>query len=552
MAVTNIALGSGNTITVTDGATLYMDGSITASAGDYVSISDTATAVVELETANVLEHVAGAGDVHIAADTLFAGSTAQGTPATTHSTGALIVDQGKTLKIGTTDTGAYKNTYVDMTSFSKVQLDGSSLWIHNNEFSLRNLETTSNGGTVYIADSAGQNNNTLTLAGTTTLNGDLTFHGGWKQKFTIEALAGTGTLKLNGVNHDKQIVNIGGGTVGGLQINNGNVEAYITGDLTVGGMDGTQGTVNVSDGKNLTFNVVEGGNHSFTGTLTVGGQIVKQGTGSQTISGTALHRTLDVQAGTLVLNGNFAIDAITDRNTDISYVDSTGAASTSGFQKASGTISVYDNHSSSGALNLDNGHFTYGVNDVTEDVRQGNGAYTLSGEIDYTTLYVNENTQALAVYQKAASDKGTALAGVVMKDATTLTVDADYSGSISVASGKGNVNISEGKTLTGTKSNITLAGAGTYALNSGDKTLGSGTTLGNDWTGAVRLSGVSMGGENLKNNYAKNSSWVEMAGVTGGYIAGWQGGSEAANIILTNPDGGVAWKWSDGSSSGKR
>ena len=96
---------------------------------------------------------------------------------------------------------------------------------------------------------------------------------------------------------------------------------------------------------------------------------------------------------------------------------------------------------------------------------------------------------------------------------------------------------------------LVLEGNGTYSINSAS--LGTNVSLdANAWAGTVRLSGFSARGQNLATAFTKNGSWVEMNGITGGYLAGWQNGNETANIILTNPDDNTAaWKWTDGSSS---
>ena len=147
----------------------------------------------------------------------------------------------------------------------------------------------------------------------------------------------------------------------------------------------------------------------------------------------------------------------------------------------------------------------------------GDVVFNASG---YTTVVVDSEVQA----------------GALTVSGTSYTFDIQSDGILSAKS----VNVAEGGT-------IKLEGAGTYALASGTKALGS-VSLSNDWSGTVRLSGVSMANDNLKNTYTKNGSWVEMNGVTGGYLAGWNNNSEDANIKLTDPNGGVAWKWTDGAS----
>ena len=578
-------LTSNQLIVSGDGASLALTGTGSVTAGA-ASIADGASLVVGTDatlkvTSGQKELMTGTKVTNNGTFVLTS-NVSLGNGESTQMGGTLAI-QGATVTLGTGE-----GTTASMESFSHVNLDGGQITVNAQNATINGVSVAAGkAGTVKVEDMK-NSPNTVTLAGITQVDGTLNLTNNWNSSFTIERLAGSGTLSqpaggqqemlltinsLEGFtgnlslkhNKDNDAININTGTtavsfnsldldignhsanftlgaatnIGQMTLSNGS--ALFTGEhmLTVGGVTGA-GSLSVAG--DLTFD--GSGASAFTGTLTVGGQIVKQGTGSQAISGTALHHTLDVQAGTLVLNGNFAIDDIAESDTTISYVDATGAASTSGFQKASGTLTVYSDHSSAGTLDMTNGHFTYGANDVTEAVQQGNGVFTLSGEVDYTTLYVNENTQALAVYQKAATDQGSALAGVVMKDATTLTVDADYSGSISVASGKGNVNISEGKTLTGTKSNITLAGAGTYVLTSG--ALGDGTTLGDNWTGTVQIVNFNAGGSQQNfNNLVRTNSTLELKGFTG-WTDTWSG-TISQNIKLT--DNGDAAAWSNGSFS---
>ena len=452
-----LTLSGTSTMAVTDAIAIADGGSLSVGAGSALKLGFA-------NGGNLLKTITGAGDIHIAADTLFAGSSAQGTPTTTRATGALIVDEGKTLKIGTTDTGGYTHTYVNMTSFNKVLLDGSTLWIHNDEFDLKNVTVTEKGGTVTIHDTAGQNNNTLNLKGTTQLNGTLTFNGTWKQKFTIDELAGTGTLKLAGTGYDRQIVNIGGGSAGELQIGKSNVEANITGNLTLGGLTGTEGTVNAAQG--LTFNVAEGGEYSYTGTLTVGGQVVKQGAGSQTIGGYAMHRAIDVQAGTLALKGTYTIDAITDGETVDEYYDYEGQKGDNGFYLQSGSITVYKKAAES-TVDTANAHFMYGGKDVTEAVVV-DGTYTIpGGDPNYTTYHLNADGASVDLADAYTYSKEALTTVNVNGGNTTISVDsALVLDTLNIASGK----------------SATISGAGSLTLgalsNSGSLAVGSTVTMG--------------------------------------------------------------------------
>ena len=163
----------------------------------------------------------------------------------------------------------------------------------------------------------------------------------------------------------------------------------------------------------------------------------------------------------------------------------------------------------------------------------------------------NANTNV--VFGADASLKTVTLAGATTVGALTVS-GGDYTFNLNGNLTTSGITIAQGASLayagTGSISGA-LSGAGTYILPSGTKTLGS-VSRGDSWTGAVRISGFSFGGENLANTFTRTGSWVELYGITGGYLAGWNNGSESANIILTDPSSNtVAWKWSDGSSSGE-
>ena len=446
----SVSLSGSGSLAVTSELAIADGGSLTVGAGSALKLG-------VANAGELLKTVQGAGDIHIAADTLFAGSSAQGTPATTRATGALVVDEGKTLQIGTTDTGAYKHTYVDMTSFNEIRLDGSTLWIHNDEFDLKNVTVTEKGGTVTIHDTTGQNNNTLNLKGTTQLNGTLTFNGTWKQKFTIDKLDGTGTLKLAGTDYDKQIVNIGGGSAGKLQIGKSNVEANITGNLTLGGLTGTEGTVNAA--KDLTFDVAENGEYSYTGTLTVGGQVVKTGAGTQTLGGFAINKAIDVQAGTLVLNGTYDITGIgMDPGVTYSYKNEHGEDSpdsVGGFRATSGSKTVYTKDAS--AIVTD-GAATYKLDG--KDVQLTDGKYIFSPEADLTELWVNGGTLSYDAYY-AASGETPALTTAKVAGGATLAIGEHAVGTLEYQTNGSTIGLS------GTGRVNAISGTGTLNLESG-------------------------------------------------------------------------------------
>ena len=130
----------------------------------------------------------------------------------------------------------------------------------------------------------------------------------------------------------------------------------------------------------------------------------------------------------------------------------------------------------------------------------------------YTTVVVNSDVKA----------------GEVAVSGAAYTFNIESTGTLSVA----NVSVGDG-------GSAKLAGEGTYVLD-GKTSLG-GMSLGDDWTGVVRLSKVTQNNIDLT-PLAKENSTIEMNGFNG-YTGDnkWKG-ENPQNIKLTNTsDGGVAW-----------
>ena len=93
-----------------------------------------------------------------------------------------------------------------------------------------------------------------------------------------------------------------------------------------------------------------------------------------------------------------------------------------------------------------------------------------------------------------------------------------------------------------------LTGDGTFVLPYGESGM-HGFTLGNDWTGMVRIGGFSASNSTHLDNFANGSlSTVEICGITGGYLPEYAGGTVGVDIKLTNPGSNTpAWIWDNGS-----
>lgn len=112
----------------------------------------------------------------------------------TAATGTLSIGANTQLQIGNADTHT-----ASISSFSKVELDGGKIYFSNKEDTFNNLTTTTKGGELYFYDMGQTDTGALTtLAGTTTLNGNLTVKNTYNTQLAVEKLAGTGNFVLNG------------------------------------------------------------------------------------------------------------------------------------------------------------------------------------------------------------------------------------------------------------------------------------------------------------------------------------------------------------------
>ncbi|MDO4953959.1 MAG: hypothetical protein Q4E43_02310 [Akkermansia sp.] len=511
-----------NSLTIGAGGSLTLAG--TAAIGGAVSVADAnalvigagSTLKVAGETAKSLiqgTQVANGGTVEVA------GGMSFNSNATSKMGGTLAIAAGQTLTIGTnTGSQVYDFTSLDALVLGK----GTNIDTKAKLVTIKNL--TANGTTITQQDTLDKNTVGLDLKGTTKLEGDLTITSAWKYKMNIDALTGNGNLILTGGweehravigdadNHSITVANAMTETwlngainlSGTLALNGGTTYAGENGSLTVAGLTGSA-ALKLANG--ITFTGSD--NYTYSGTLTsTGGQIVKQGTGSQTIGGTSLFRMIDVQAGTLVLNGSYAIDNITDGDVSESYIGVDGQPrEEGGFYLQSGTKTVYAVAESGANLDLSHAVFTYGGSDVTAQVVEG--SFTIpGGEPNYSVLYVNKDTVDYTAHAQYAQEKGATITSVVVKDgatvdlgesstianlqyaATGITAGIAGKGSITAFTGTGALDLKEGAVLTladqtlGSNQTLVTSGEGTLSMqnlkvNGGGAvaTIGSNATL---------------------------------------------------------------------------
>ena len=448
-------------------ATGAIDGSVDVAQGKTVTLASATNAK------DLLLGITGEGNIALGTNVSF-NSADDAAAASTKATGTLTLKEGVKLTVGNN-----KDKTASIASFNHVVMeqgagiDTKSRLVEINNLTVNTAATSTD--VIKMLDTYSKAEIGLNLKGTTTLNGNLEINSDWKYKVNIEQLAGTGSLKLTGGSEEHRAV-IGDVDINSLTVTNKMTNVDITGTVALSGVLGVNGTTNVT-GENsmtvggltgsaalnvangITFNVAEGGNYSYTGTLTVGGQIVKQGTGTQTIGGTALKHTVLAQAGTLVLSGDYAIDDIAESEIVNTTVDYEGNESDNGFHKSSGTITVY---SGEGTLNLDAAHFKYANGDVTDDVKAGDGKFSLSEVTDKSIVYVTKDSLDIANY------KTDALTSVELSNGTTVNMDTAVTVGVKLVEGaSATVNATADTTissLTGTGSTLNITGDSVVTL----------------------------------------------------------------------------------------
>ncbi len=263
-------------------------------------------------------------------------------------------------------------------------------------------------------------------------------------------------------------------------------------------------TVNVGDGQSV----------SISATTFTDGTIIKQGTGSLSFivadgSRATLNKTIQVQGGSLLLSGTYAVDDITpDADSIIEYYNAAGEKDNSGFRKESLTKTVF---TLTGDASIDAWNYASFTNNDTPVELDANGKFTLDIPTDYTTLWVNgTDTASYTTYATAAQGKGQTLTGVRIADGATLILDTTTpvsEGIITVQGGTANIQMETGSSITGddTARNLRLSGAGTYTTTGSGLKAGVSTAAEGAWTGTIDATAVDSSWDKLFNLYTSTA-----------------------------------------------
>ena len=490
-------------LTVASGASLELKGTgdyifnkVAVDAANSLTIGEGSTMKLTGESSAISlmggDGVANNGTFQIATNTTVSGSL------TSKMGGTLSVAAGKLLTLGTT-----KDSHsIDLTSYNALVLEeGAFIDTKALKVDINNL--TANASNLKMLDTKAKDQVGVALKGTTTLAGDLLITSDWKYMINIEKLAGPGNLTLTGGWEEHRAV-IGDADIASITVSNamtevalngiinlsgaltlqgGTTKAAATAQLTLGGLSGS-GALNATGG--ITLDVAAEGEYVHSGTLTLGGQLVKKGEGTQSIGSYAMQRAIDVQGGLLILSGTFAIDAITDGEIVQKYIGSDGTESANGFYMQSGSKTVYTVAAEGAEIDRNFATFTLNGGDVSDQVVDG--VYNLgTGTTDYTTLYVNTGTVDYTAHAQYSVEQGSAITTVVVKDGTTLDLGTDSTvanlqyaedgitaglagtGTISAFSGTGLLNLASGARV--------AVGDMTVSDNRGTYSTGPGTLV---------------------------------------------------------------------------
>ena len=305
--------------------------------------------------------------------------------------------------------------------------------------------------------------------------------------------------------------------------------ANVNGKLTVAGVDSNIATLNLAGD----FAVAEGGSVTL-GTVSVSGEATMDNAGTAALTSVIALG----EAASLTMTGRYDISALGDVSV-IGYVKEDGQQSTNGYGIEDGEIQVVN--VGEGSLTSTGATFYHGT--ATGTLEDSTGMVHVNG-VNYSKYYVNGGDETLSEAKQHAE-----LASIKVAEDAVLVVDEAMGTSLLAAESTGTVNIGTGVVVTvdSAAPAVKLAGTGTYAMGSAN--IGQ-TELGDNWHGAVSLSGFAFSNTSLDDLW-QGDSWVEMNGITGGYLSAWNGGgSESANIRLTNPgEDGIAWNWSQGTST---
>ncbi len=343
---------------------------------------------------------------------------------------------------------------------------GGYYWLSNKQYASVNGGEIIVGGNLKLAHESNNGSGNLMARFSATNDANVSLGG-------IEFVGGGNSVSIDGstltfTTAEGNVLSRSGAnvtTANTVAINNATLNA-VKNSWTMTAMTGNDAaTVSVTG--TTTLNVGEGMTLSLAAS-SINASFTKTGVGDAIISGGgALTGTTTVGAGTLTLNGTYGIDEIAmDPGGTVTYYDSTGKESTSGFRCESGTKTVYT--LTDGIIDVSGAKFQQNGIDVVVD---GQGKYVGEGTLDYTALWVNDTTPvAFAAHQTYAEGKGSSIGTVHMNaDGSTITMDKEGASIALVLKSDASATVNATaattiSTLTGTGATLNLIGNNVVTL----------------------------------------------------------------------------------------
>ncbi|WP_144637440.1 autotransporter-associated beta strand repeat-containing protein [Bordetella genomosp. 13] len=453
------------------------------------------------------------------------------TGGTTINAGTLAIGAGGSLSGQTALTLANAGTVFDISGATTPQtiggLDGaagSTVQLGANTLALGDAGNHAYGGVI-----EGTGGITKQGAGTLTLTGDQTYSGGTTINAGTLALGGGGSLAATG--------SVTLGAAGATFDISGSGA-----DQTIGALSGVAGTAVALGAQDLAFG--DATNQTFGGTIGGTGGIVKQGSGTQTLTGANTYTGgTTINAGTLAIGTGGSLGAqgtvtLANAGTAFDISGATTSQTIGGLAGAAGSsVALGGNTLTFG----DAGNHTFGgvIGGTGGITKEGTGTQTLAGANTYTgATTINAGTLVLGAGGSLAAASDVNLGGAGATFDISGSGAAQTIGGLSGVAGTtvslgGNAltfgdeaNRTFGGSITGTAGITkqgtgvtTLTGANTYTggttINVGTLALGAGGSLAA--TGSVTL-GAAGAGFDIGNSGA-NQTIGALAGVGGTTIA---------------------------------
>ena len=492
-----------NVVTVANSETKSSGGTLTADV-DYDADKIEVVGNVEIVSGKTLTvnaawfdltKITGDGNVTLDADATISGSKSTG------ATGKLTINEGKTLTLGT---GQGQANSIE--SFTSIELAGTIK--HNNSVAtLNNVTVPENKTGKIFAYDMGSTSDGFKLAGTTTLNGNLTVCNKYNFQMKVDDLAGSGTWLICGTtgnafnaegtaSNEKAIINVAAATTftGTINLNNVPTESH--------------------PGTNTSQVTVQGNLVGCTLQKTTGDYFYYSGASlnGTTLDGVILSGSTRITTSNTVNIKNLAGNNL--NNTDHLYAFVGG-----------GTINFYgacDLTKKSDGTDCNSANIGYGS---SANVIIKAGANVTAGVVLYSSTITKnapitvEETATLTAVGSTHSDNATLLIySTNLSNNGTVNLNADGRKSIvSALSGSGTLNVASGSSITAPSipNTTTLTGAGDVVLTTFPTS--TAPTL-SSWTGTIEFPQPASDQTNLTaifNAWGNENSVIKLHSVTG-------------------------------------